>query len=219
MVCGKCAEACEYDALMVIGKPMSIEQVIKVVERDRPFYETSGGGMTISGGEALFQPEFTLALLKAAKQKDISTCIETSGFGNSENLKEIAGYTDIFLYDCKHTDAARHKAVTGVDRDKILENLYILDKLGKDIILRLPIIPGINDNEEHFAKVGILAESLDHVLQIEVLPYHPLGLSKAALIQKEMPYATDQMPESKTVDSWVETIKKYTNKKVIQIKS
>lgn len=217
--CTKCVEACEYGALTVIGKKMSVEQVMKIVERDRPFYNSSGGGMTISGGECLYQPAFTQALLVEAKRRGISTCMETSGYASSKKLHEMAEYVDTFLFDCKQMNAAKHQEVTGVSNELILNNLRLLDRLGKQIVLRLPIIPGINNEEEHFRGVGELADSLDNVLYLEVLPYHPLGLSKAALLQKKMPYEATEIPKSETVDQWVREIQRYTKKKVIRSKS
>lgn len=219
MSCGNCVKACEFDALTLIGKEMSVEQVMEVVERDRPFYDASGGGLTVSGGEALFQPEFTKELLREAKKRTITTCIETCGFVDEAILTEIAQYVDLFLYDCKHTDPLIHQRVTGVDNELILSNLFQLDKLGKDIVLRLPLIPGINDNDSHFHRVGKLADMLKHVLYLEVLPYHPLGLSKAALLQREMGYESSDIPKPETVTKWVEAIQKYTSKKVIRSKS
>lgn len=217
--CGKCVEACEFDALSLIGKEMTVGQVMKIVERDRPFFDTSGGGLTVSGGEALFQHEFTKELLIEAKKRNISTCIETCGFVKEEILLEIAAHVDLFLFDCKHTDPVVHRKVVGADNELILSNLYQLDKMGKDIVLRLPIIPGINDDDSHFSHVGELADTLNCVLYLEVLPYHPLGLSKAALLQKKMGYEASDIPKEETVLKWVEAIQKYTSKKVIRSKS
>lgn len=217
--CGKCAEACEYDALTRIGKKMTVEQVMEVVERDRPFYETSGGGLTVSGGEALFQPRFTKALLQEAQKRGINTCMETSGYAEEKILLETALYADVILYDCKQMDAGIHKEVTGVDNKLILGNLRRLDKMGKKIVLRAPIIPGVNDNRCHFQSLGELADSLEHVLYLEIMPYHPLGLSKAALLQKKMPYETAELPEPETVDAWVRELQQHTSKTVIRSKS
>ena len=217
--CTACVEACEYGALTMIGKKMSVEDVMKIVERDRPFYNSSGGGMTVSGGECLYQPVFTESLLSEAKKRGISTCIETSGYASSKKLRELAKYVDIFLFDCKQMNSATHQEVTGVSNELILNNLKMLDCLSKKIVLRLPIIPGINNEEEHFRGVGELADSLAHVLYLEVLPYHPLGLSKAALIQRKMPYEATEIPKSETVNQWVTEIQKYTKKQVIRSKS
>lgn len=214
--CGSCAGVCDFDALTQMGKQMTVGQVIKTVERDRVFYKRSGGGMTVSGGEVLYQPEFTRELLRAAKESGISTCIETSGFGDTRKLMEIAAYTDLFLYDCKLMEPEAHRKATGVGNELILQNLRELDRLGKQTILRLPIIPGINDSIEHFEKVGELADTLGHVQYLEVLPYHPLGLSKAALLGRKMPYHSTEVPKDETVEQWVLGIQKHTKKKVVR---
>lgn len=218
VACGKCVESCEYEALTQIGKKMTVEQVMKTVLRDMSFYKTSGGGMTISGGEALYQPEFTKALFMSAKEKGIHTCIETSGYAKTEKLLEITPYVDLFLYDIKQMNPVKHKEVTHIDNTLILHNLKQLDERNAEIVLRLPIIPGVNDNQEHFCKVGELADGLDHVKYLEVLPYHPLGLSKATLLGIEMPYSSRDVPETATVDKWVTDIQTYTKKKVIKSK-
>lgn len=218
IACGKCVNVCETEALTQMGKVMSVEEVLHIVERDRSFYESSEGGLTLSGGECLYQSRFSKALLKAAKEKGISTCIETSGFVSREKLLEIIPYIDLFLYDCKQMNTAVHKKVTGVGNEEILENLREIDRHGRQIVLRLPIIPQINDNEAHFQSVGKLADELQNVLYLEVLPYHPLGLSKAKLLNRTMEYDSKDIPESEQVDRWVCKLQSYTDKKVIRSK-
>jgi glycyl-radical enzyme activating protein len=218
IACGKCTNVCEYDSLTQIGQRMTVHQIMKTVVRDQSFYKTSGGGLTVSGGEALYQPEFTKLLLKSAKDAGIHTCMETSGFTNTETLLEIAPYVDLFLYDCKHMNSNIHKEITQVDNKIILDNLKQLDKIGKAIVLRLPVIPCINDTQEHFCKVGEFANQLTHVEYLEVLPYHPLGLSKAALLDMKMPYHSKEVPLAKTVDEWVKEIQSFTTKQVIHSK-
>lgn len=216
--CGKCAKICEREALTQIGEKMTVEQVMRTVLRDKTFYRTSGGGMTISGGEALAQPAFTRELLMAAKDAGISTCIETTGFATTETLLDIAPYVDLFLYDCKQIDEMMHREVTNVSNELILHNLEMLDRMGKETVLRLPLIPGINDNEEHFKGVGELADKLEHVRYLEVLPYHPLGLSKASRLDIRMPYTKKEVPEPEQVDKWVAEIQRYTEKPVMKSK-
>lgn len=216
--CGKCAQICDMDALTQMGEKMSVERVMKTVLRDRSFFRASGGGMTISGGEAFYQPDFTKELLMAAKEAGISSCVETTGFAKTEILMDIAPYVDLFLYDCKQMDAAIHKEVTNVSNELILHNLRMLDHAGKETVLRLPLIPGINDNETHFQRVGAFADTLEHVLHLEVLPYHPLGLSKAALLDLKMSYCVEEIPKPEQVDEWVAGIQKYTKKTVIKSK-
>ena len=219
IACGRCVDVCEMEALTQMGKVMRVEEVMRIVERDRSFYESSEGGLTLSGGECLQQHLFSKALLKTAKERGISTCIETSGFTSREKLLEIIPYIDLFLYDIKQMNAEIHKKVTGVGNKEIIENLYEIDRHGRQIVLRLPVIPGINDNEEHFQAIGKLADKLQNVLYLEVLPYHPLGLSKAELLNRTMEYDSKDIPNSKQVDRWVCRLQSYTNKKVMKSKA
>lgn len=176
--CGQCAADCPVGALRVTGREMHVEEVITDVLGDKPFYETSGGGMTLSGGEPLYQPEFAAALLKAAKEAGIHTCVETSGFCTDRVLEEAAAYTDLFLYDIKETDPALHKRFTGVEQDVILRHARRLAELGKPMVLRCPIIPGYNAREEHIRNIAALAQDLPNVIEIHLEPYHPFGVDK-----------------------------------------
>ena len=172
--------------------------------------------MTVSGGEPLYQPEFTKGLLTAAKKMGISTCMETSGFASEKIVRDIAPFVDIFLFDCKQINPQKHRKATGVDNRLILNNLHVIDDMDKKIVLRLPLIPGINDTKEHFKGVGKLADSLKHLCYIEVMPYHPLGLSKAALLQRKMKYEASKIPEPEKVKDWVLQLKSCTHQNVVQ---
>ena len=153
--CGRCVKACATQALELSGKELSVEEIIEEVMKDKIFYDNSGGGMTLSGGEPLAQPSFTLSLLEQAKNKGLHTCIDTCGFAPEAYIRQIAPYVDIFLYDYKETDPVRHKEFTGVTNERILSNLRLLDSLGANIILRCPIIPTKNDNEENILKLKL----------------------------------------------------------------
>ena len=218
VACGACVRACESDALTQMGRRMNVDDVLAVVLRDRTFFRTSGGGMTLSGGEALSQPGFARALLEAARAEGIHTVVETSGFAGEEELLSVAEHTDLFLYDCKVLDAALHREVTGVPVEPILRNLRVLELAGKPVVLRLPLIPGVNDNPGHFAAVAQLADSLANVQELEVLPYHPLGLAKANLLGMHMPYQLATIPDPATVDSWVAAIQEHCSKPVSKSK-
>lgn len=211
--CGKCVEICT-GALELVGREVSVEEILKEVMRDALFYKNSGGGITLSGGEPLMQPEFTLALLKAAKEKGLHTCIETCGFAKWEQIETLIPYVDIFLWDYKECDPARHKAYTGVSADVILENLHRLNEAGASVILRCPIIPGYNDREEHFAAIAQLAEELSSVICVDIEPYHPLGKPKSESLGET--YALDALtfPTDETVEYWINTISKNTTKPV-----
>jgi glycyl-radical enzyme activating protein len=177
--CGTCTKACPNDALAVAGKEMSVSEIMNVVLRDAPFYAESGGGLTLTGGEPTLQGGFALALARDARREGIHVAVETCGFAKPEVLAALAETVDLFLYDIKETDSARHLAYTGQGNELILENLRMLDSAGAKIILRCPIIPSFNDRREHYEGIARLANGLRNVQEIEIEPYHPLGLSKA----------------------------------------
>jgi pyruvate formate lyase activating enzyme len=183
--CWKCAEACPGEALKVQGKRYTVEEVLTEVLRDLPFYKQSGGGVTLSGGEPTFQFDFCLALLEACKEDNISTALDTSGFVLWERLERLLPFVDIFLYDIKHMDSEEHKRLTGVPNEVILENLLKLDKAGKPIEIRIPIIPSYNDSEKNIEAVSNFIKGLKSIKGVRLLPYHKLGLSKPWLFNNK----------------------------------
>lgn len=197
-----------YDAgkAEVVGRTVSVIEVFKEIEKDRVFYDTSGGGFTISGGEPFFQPEFTYEILKMCKENGIHTAIETSGFASAEVLKKIINYCDMVLFDIKETDEDRHLEYTGVSLKPIIENLHLVDLMNVSIILRIPIIPGLNDREEHFLNVRKLAASLRHCRGIEVMPYHTLGVYKYERLQRKYICAEIKEPDKETIACWKERL-------------
>ena len=178
-VCGRCALRCPSGALEIIGRSVAIEAVVGEVEGDRAFYESSGGGMTISGGEPFFQPDALIALLYAARERGINTAVETCGQAKAEDIVRAAPLCDNFLFDIKETDRRRHIEYTGVPNDVILHNLALLDSLGASVRLRAPLIPGKNTRVEHYAALGALCERFSCVDGLDIEPYHPLGIAKA----------------------------------------
>ncbi len=182
--CGLCTQKCYAKALEMIGYPIAADEVIAQAAADRVFYEKSGGGLTLSGGEPMAQPEFVLEIAQKAKESDLHVCIETCGFCSTEDLLKIAHYVDLFLFDYKITDSAEHQKYTGATNDLILQNLKALDRLGKKIILRCPMIPGINLNDGHIEGIIALVNSLNNIVEIDLEPYHPLGISKCEQIGK-----------------------------------
>lgn len=179
-VCGKCADACCSNALELAGCEKNVDEVMREVLRDLPFYSESGGGLTLSGGEPLFQSVFAIALLKSAKEAGVSTCVETGGYADVETIRAAAQYTDYFYYDYKATGNENHTRLCGVAQDIILENLSLLDSLGARVTLRCPIIPDCNYNDEHID--GIIRCAAEHtsVVEVHLEPYHALGASKSA---------------------------------------
>ena len=182
---------------------MTSEEVIKTVLRDKPFYQQDGG-MTLSGGEPLLQFDFSLSLLKLAKENGIHTAVETCGYAKREKIIEISKYTDLFLYDIKATDPVVHEKFTGVKNDLILENLFLLNQLNKRVILRCPMIKGVNLTIEHIKNIFELSNRLDCAESIEFEPYHPLGVSKARLIDFVPAYISEAFLEKDEVHALID---------------
>jgi pyruvate formate lyase activating enzyme len=155
-----------------------VDEVMRKVEKDTLFYEESGGGVTLSGGEPLAQPGFCRALLQRCRSLGIKTALDTSGYAPKETLLTIAKFVDLFLYDLKSMDEERHRIYTGVSNTEILRNLKRLDQLGKQIWIRFPLIPGINDDLDHVTQLGEFVTALSSVEAIHVLPYHRGGEAK-----------------------------------------
>jgi len=176
--CGKCAEVCHPDALYLCGKDYTVEALVQRILQDRRFFKM-GGGATISGGECLSQPEFTLAVLKRLKEEGINTAVDTTGFCGWEILERTLPYTDLYLYDLKHMDSAKHKAVVGVPNEPILRNAKLLAEHGAKMQIRIPVIPMFNHDEDNIRKTaGFCVELGDAVTVVQLLPYHNLGVSK-----------------------------------------
>lgn len=209
--CGACTVSCYAKALEVIGKEMTVEEVIAEVIKDVPFYETSGGGMTVSGGEPMAQFHFTKALMREAKKNKLHNCLETSGFASFDKFMQIRPFVDIFLYDFKESDPERHLKYTGVPQAPILKNLIELDRRGSKTVLRCPIIPKINDRKSHFKEIANLANRLANIIEVNILPYHPLGKSKSLRIGKKYPLDNKSFPEEMEIGKWIDTVQGMTS--------
>lgn len=199
------AKKCLYGALEPVGKWMTVTEVIDDVMKDLRFFKESDGGITVSGGEPMLQHEFTLALLKEAKKRGIQTAMETSGFASIEQYKQVQPYVDEFLWDYKETDETKHKKFTGVSNQRILENLDALYKDGANIILRCPIIPGLNDTEEHFRGIAKRSRQMKNLKGVELMPYHKFGVAKDARIGR-MEQKEYEVPSNDMKKSWEEQI-------------
>ncbi len=191
--CMKCSQICPAGAMEGYGEYKDVDEVMAEVTRDKSYYKNSGGGMTLSGGEPLYQGEFAIALLKAAKEQGIHTAVETCGMVASETIEAAAKYTDLFLYDYKITGEEKHKEMTGASAKQILANLELLDSLGADIILRCPIIPEINDNEVHYRGIAEQANKYKSIKEINIMPYHSLGNSKRQALGMNIKYDNQTM--------------------------
>lgn len=176
--CSKCVEVCYTGAMEIVGKVMSVDEVMKEIEKDNAFYDESGGGVTFSGGEPFMQHEYLKELLIQCKKRDIHTAIDTSGFVKKEILDDMSDFIDLFLYDLKIMDDKEHIKYIGVSNKLILENLERLVKQNKRIFIRIPIIPDINDGEEHLKDFIEYLISLRGFEQINLLPYHNIATEK-----------------------------------------
>ena len=198
-------DQCVYGALEPVGKWMTVTEVIDDVMKDLRFFKESDGGITVSGGEPMLQHEFTLALLKEAKKRGIQTAMETSGFALLEQYKQVLPYVDEFLWDYKETDEIKHKEFTGVSNQRILENLDALYKDGANIILRCPIIPGLNDTEEHFRGIAQRSSQMKNLKGVELMPYHKFGVAKDTRIGR-MEQKEYEVPSKNMKKYWEEQI-------------
>jgi len=179
--CRKCEQACTFSALSVVGEVKTISELMEIIEEDRPFYELSGGGVTLGGGEVLMQPEAAANLLMVCKQRGINTAIETCGYARPEALMKVAEFTDLFLYDVKHMNSDRHYALTGVRNETILSNLKLLLESRQNVRIRMPLLKNVNDGEEEIRQlISFLTPFQDYknFKGIDLLPYHRMGVGK-----------------------------------------
>ena len=190
--CGICVDACFSGARELAGREFTVTQVMAEIERDRPFYDESGGGATFSGGEPLLQTEFLLELLRSCRAQEIHTALDTCGYAPWSALDRVRPYVDLFLYDIKTMDDGQHRALTGASNRLILENLRALSELGHSINLRVPVIPGINDGADNIRAIGALAAHLPSIDRVELLPYHRIGAEKYGRIAR--PYPLPDVP-------------------------
>jgi pyruvate formate lyase activating enzyme len=179
-LCGACADVCPAGARELVGREMTVAEVMAAIEKDVIFYDESGGGATFSGGEPLLQADFLAALLAECKAREIHTALDTTGFAAPEILDKIAPNVDLFLYDLKIVDAEKHRAYTGVSNTLILSNLRRLVEQGCAIIIRVPIIPGVNDGDGDAEALADFIASLGRAPQVDILPYHRAGSEKYA---------------------------------------
>jgi len=185
--CGQCVSSCCTGALYFEGYSATVEEVMKEVIKDEAFYRNSGGGITLSGGEALVQAGFSYALLAASKQQGLHTAVETTGHANPDILMKIAEKTDLFLYDIKHYDSAKHLEFTGVGNELILSNLKMLLKTRTALIARIPVIPGFNNSLEDAGHFGRLLADLG-IKEVNLLPFHQMGQHKYELLEMDYLY-------------------------------
>lgn len=207
ILCGKCTEKCLNFANSMCAAEYTLENILEQVKKDKPFYETSGGGMTVSGGEPAFQADAVLELIAMAKNEGITSAIETCGFGESEFFRRAAELDVIFLYDIKGVDREKHKKNTGVYPDVIHKNLDMLLGMGAKVIIRLPLIPGKNDSDNDISLLcDFLSERKNSIEYAEIMPYHELGRDKITFLGEEK---HEDIPSGKPfAEEWRKKLKK-----------
>ena len=207
-LCGECSRICPTQAREMIGEKLTAEEIIKEVEKDLVFYEESGGGVTFSGGEPLGQPEFLESLLICCQKKKIHTAVDTSGYISWEILNKIHSKVNLFLYDLKIMNSKRHKKYTGVSNELILENLKKLSSVHNNIFVRFPVIPGINDDYQNIKEMGEFLSSLK-VTQVNLLPYHYIGVDKYKRLGKTYKLVTTQPPSEEKLSEVSAILRKF----------
>jgi len=176
--CGLCAEACFNGARELLGREMTVAQVMKEIERDVLFFDTSGGGVTFSGGEPLLQRGFLLELLQRCREHEVHTVLDTSGYATWDVLDSLRGYVNLFLYDLKLMDDERHRLYTGVSNKLILSNLQMLTERGHPVFIRIPLIPGLNDDIQNLRQTGEFLSRLENISAVELMGYHDIARAK-----------------------------------------
>jgi pyruvate formate lyase activating enzyme len=198
--CGTCAEVCPALSHEAIGRRWNVDEVMAEIGKELPFFEGTRGGVTFSGGEPLAQPDFLEALLVACGRLGLHRAVDTSGFAPAGTVRRIAPHADLFLFDLKHMDPDAHRCATGVDNGLIHDNLRLVAATGMEVRLRLPLVPGFNDDEDNIRRTGLFAASLPGVRGIDVLPYHAAARGKYAKLGRPYPGRDIPAPDPARVD-------------------
>lgn len=200
--CQECAKVCPAGALEAVGREIEARKVFDEVVRDAVFYEQSGGGVTLSGGEPLSQPGFAAEILRLCREAGIPTAIETSGFAGEAAVRSVLRYCDLALFDLKESDEERHLRYTGVSRRPILQTLEIIGEMGIPFWIRMPIVPGYNDRAEHFEAARQIRRRMSNCQRIEIMPYHVLGRYKYEQLSRPYLCADVAEPAPETANLW-----------------
>jgi pyruvate formate lyase activating enzyme len=207
--CGKCAEVCYAGARELIGRSVSVKQLLDEIERDIPFYDQSGGGVTFTGGEPIHQKEFLREALLACKEHQIHTAVDTCGHSSWENFKAILPLVDLFLYDVKLMDEKKHIQYTSISNRLILRNLMKLSETGANIIVRIPLIPGINDDNENLDICASFLAKLPSLDGVALMPYHDIGLAKYQALGMKYRLDSTKTPTNEQVTKAEELLSSY----------
>ncbi len=209
-ICGRCAEVCPTKAIEMPGKKMSVPEIMAIIEKERIFFDQSGGGVTFSGGEPLLHPKILIELLDECGKRGIHRAVDTAGNINTPVLLEVARHTDIFLYDLKMMDAGLHEQWTGVKNDLILQNLRALAEAGAHIIIRIPLVGGVNDHEDNIRRTAEFLSSLPgEKMEVHLLPYHAIAQHKYAKLGKEDGFALLEEPGVRSLERAMELFSEY----------
>jgi len=207
--CMECVLKCPAGALEQVGETLTIEQIVREAISDMPFYRKSGGGVTISGGEPLFFPEFTLELAKELKNKYVHVAVETSGFGKWEHLSKLAEHVNLFLFDLKHMNSLKHQTAVGVPNNIIHDNLRKLVNLNTKVIIRVPVIDGFNNDKHNFEMMAEFLKTLEHPVEaVDLLPFHNYAESKYKKLDKQYKYKGVPYMEKEEAAEFVEILQK-----------
>jgi pyruvate formate lyase activating enzyme len=217
-LCGACVEACPVGALEWVGRDVTVDDVMDEVERDRPYYEESGGGLSISGGEPLSQAEFTTALLRVATERGLHTCLDTTGCAAWDVIEAMLPFTSLMHYDVKVIDDARHREFTKQGSERILANLRELAARDVALVIRRPLIPGLNDSDADVEELAALVRELDGIrnhanvplderMACEILPYHAMAGGKYVGLGMDVPLSDVASPPAEVVDGWIERLR------------
>lgn len=193
----------------IVGQDVTVGEIIDIVERDRIYYRRSGGGLTLSGGEALTQPDFAVALLKTAKERGINTAMESTGFADFSVISRYLPYLDLYLMDIKHMNSAKHKEFTSQPNELILENAKKITDAGARLIVRTPVIPTFNATKEEIGEIAKFASSLKGVTQMHILPYHRIGTDKYKGLNRDYSLTGIEPPSKELMNELLEVVNSY----------
>ncbi|HZK56041.1 MAG TPA: glycyl-radical enzyme activating protein [Desulfosporosinus sp.] len=206
--CGACVKVCPANARSNAGKWMTVDEVFNIIDKDSSYYMNSDGGVTLGGGECTSQPEFALELLDRCYHRAIHTCLDTCGYTPWAVLEKILPKVELVLFDIKHMDPVKHKELTGVDNELILDNASKIKQMGIEIIIRLPLIPGYNDDERNIKATGRFMK-LRGLDRVDILPYHRLGVNKYNALGEEYPLAELPSLEKDNINKTVKILESY----------
>ncbi len=207
--CGSCAGICPAEARQLAGIRENVENLLKIIEKDVLFYDESGGGATFSGGEPLLQPDFLLELLKACGKREIHRAIDTTGYADEDVIMAVAQEAELFLFDLKLMDPDKHEKYTGVSNRKILSNLDLLARQGASITIRIPLLPGINDDDENIQRTGTYISMLPGVQKVDILPYHQAARIKYLKLGVKYPAIKILPPSREQLSTVVRRLESY----------